>query len=259
MKRMSIARLALALLLLGSMAAPAYAETLWYSGDYDLTANDPSYQINEILPNSINPTINDINARTYDGFVVPAVGWTINTLYSNNFLINTNSSDSITGAYWEIRQGVSAGNGGTLLLSGTVSLSGMSVDPTGRLFASDPPFSEVMVKVTNLNQFLSAGTYWLSVTPITSNAYDYIANSFTTGTSATGPGLNGSGFLCYSSPDRGFDFQYLDNLSFFGFAADYSMGIEGTVADPVPLPSSLLLLASALLALGLHGFRVRAC
>ena len=38
---------------------------------------------------------------------------------------------------------------------------------------------------------------------------------------------------------------------------DFSMGINGTDPNAVPLPPSILLLASALLAMGAHGFWVR--
>ncbi len=244
MKRISIARLALCLLLLGVMATPSSADTLWYNGDYDLTGNVTSCQSNQISPSFDNPTL---NCRTYDDFVVPPGGWTINTLYSNNFLLNSTPITTITGAYWEIRTGVSAGDGGTLMFSGTANLSGMSVDSTGRSFDNQDP--EVRVAVTNLNFVLTAGTYWQSVPPITSGGYEYVANSFTTGTGATGLIL-GNSYYCFYDANNNINFEV---------GVDCSMGIEGTVGSEAPVPASLLLLASGLLALGFYRFRARAC
>jgi hypothetical protein len=242
MKRISFARLALAMLLLGSMATPSYADTLWYNGDLDT-----NYTFG--LSNQISPTL---TASLYDDFIVPAGGWTINTLYSNNIVNNS----TITGAYWEIRQGVSAGNGGTLLWSGTSLISdNVSVEATGR--QSNDPFPEMTVAVTNLNFGLDEGTYWLSVTPmIISDDNGGVNISPTTGANAVGFN-SGNSFTCNYTATHTID--YADVPSFLGIegSVDFSMGIDGTVGSPVPLPPSILLLASALLALGVHGFRAR--
>ena len=54
-------------------------------------------------------------ASVYDDFIVPSgSGWNVTAVFSDN-LPNTR----VTGANWEIRQGVSEGNGGTLIASGT--------------------------------------------------------------------------------------------------------------------------------------------
>jgi len=250
MKRISIVRLALCMLLLGSMVAPSIADTLWYNGDYYYDDNNrPAEQANRYVSNQISPAL---NARAYDDFVVSASGWTINTLYSNNIVYNS----TITEAYWEIRRGMSDGNGGTLLFSGT---SSASVVATGRI--SNPndnnPEMTVAVDVTGLNLSLAAGTYWLSVTPIISDDNGWAANTITIGLNAFGmyPGNNGNGFACYV--DAITNQKYRDGDYVFGWPVDYSMGIEGTVGSSVPIPASILLLASALLRLGAHGFRVR--
>lgn len=245
MKRISFASLAIAMLLLGSMATPSYAETLWYNGDLDA-----SYTFGVF--NQISPTI---TAGTYDDFIVPAGGWTINTLYSNNIVNNS----TITGAYWEIRQGVSPGDGGTLLWSGTSLISdNVSVVATGR--QSNDPFPEMTVAVTNLNFGLDAGTYWLRVTPIISDD-DNVAVNISPTTGANAVGINpGNSFVCYSTATQTIDYADSGKFIFgddFTGTLDFSMGIDGTVGSQVPLPPSILLLASTLLALGVHGFRAR--
>src|SRR6266702_414405 len=73
---------------------------LWYNGDF----------------NGVNGLANEDNtalgsgefASVYDDFNVPSGGWTVTAVFSDNL-----SSTTITGATWEIRQGISEGNGGT--------------------------------------------------------------------------------------------------------------------------------------------------
>ena len=242
MKRISIAGLALGMLLLGSMVTPSIADTLWYNGDYDQT-------LNRYVSNQISDAL---NARTYDDFVVPAGGWTINTLYSNN-IVNTSTS-TITEAYWEIRQGVSAGNGGTLLLSSTSLASLAATDRY--LDGSDYNNPEMKVAVTGLDLSLAAGTYWLCVTPYVPGGEGAVSNTVTRGENATGFN-SGNGLFCSNASNP--EILYVDGNFLFGFESgiDYSMGIEGTVGSSVPIPPSILLLASALLAMSAHGFWVR--
>src|SRR5262249_24755859 len=121
---------------------------LWYNGDF----------------NGVNGLTNELNtslgsgqfASVYDDFSVTGGGWTLTSVFSDN-LANTN----ITGATWEIRQGISEGNGGTLIASGSTTTR--LVTPTGR---SGFGFTEFMVEVTGLNVSLSPGTYWLNVTVV---------------------------------------------------------------------------------------------
>src|SRR5204862_6336608 len=110
------------------------------------------------LANEQNTSLGDGRyARVYDDFVVTdSGGWNITSVFSDN-LENTN----VTGATWEIRTGLSEGNGGTLIASGMTMTP--VVTPTGR---SGFGFTEFMIEVTGLNVNLPPGTYWLNVTPI---------------------------------------------------------------------------------------------
>ncbi len=80
---------------------------LWYNGDFNGVNG---------LANEENTSIGSGEfASVYDDFNVPSgPGWTVTSVFSDNL-----SSTNITGATWEIRQGISEGNGGTLIASGT--------------------------------------------------------------------------------------------------------------------------------------------
>src|SRR5213075_2552389 len=102
---------------------------LWYNGDF----------------NGVNGLANEDNtslgsgqfASVYDNFIVTdAGGWNVTSAFSDN-LLNTN----VTGATWEIRTGVSEGNGGTLIASG------MTMTPVVTFLWCHFGFCEYMVEV----------------------------------------------------------------------------------------------------------------
>ncbi len=76
----------------------APAGSIWYNGDFDGVDG---------LSNELNTSLGSGQfGHTYDDFnVTDPNGWHLTAVYSNN-LENTN----ITGATWEIRQGLSEGN-----------------------------------------------------------------------------------------------------------------------------------------------------
>ena len=196
------------------------SSVLWYNGDF----------------NDVNGLANEQNtivtqAAVYDNFVVTdAGGWDITSVFSDN-LANTN----ITGAAWEIRTGVSEGNGGTLVASGMTATP--VVTPTGR---SGFGFTEYMVEVTGLNVHLPAlpagQFYWLNVTPIG----DGTGRSFDSSTSGT----NCVGTPCGNDQNAFFDSTFFGSV--FTSTAnvaqpfDFSMGvigIGGGGGTPTPTPT----------------------
>ena len=183
--------------------------TLWYNGDFDGIDG---------LTNEDNTSLGSGQfAHIYDDFIISEPGgWHVTALFSDN-LENTN----VTSATWEIRQGMSAGNGGTLVASGSGT---PSVTPTGR---SGFGFTEFQVEIDGLDITLAQGTYWLNVTPVG----DLTGRSFDSTT---------SGFDCVGTPCCNDDTAFLDS-NFFGanfepvadFGSqfhDFSMGVIGTPA-----------------------------
>lgn len=180
---------------------------IWYNGDFEGEGTGA-------LANEDSTSIGSGDyAHIYDDFIVPAGGADIITVFSNN-LLDTN----VTAATWEIRQGVSFGNGGTLVASG------MTVTPivtlTGR---SDSSLTEYMIAVAGLSLHLDEGTYWLNVTPVgdlTGRSF----NSTTSGTNCVGPpcGDDGNAFF-----DSSFTFPpFQPTTDFCSQCADFSMGIN---------------------------------
>ena len=160
---------------------PAFAVDLFYGGDFD-GLNSLASEENTIVP----------QAMTYDNFTVGATGWTVNSL-GGIFTVQ----GTFTTARYEIRQGMSAGNGGTLLQSGLFSVSSVDIgdafgldlrDYNGSSFA---PF------------FLAAGNYHLGISLV--SAVQGQGRAFV----ATTSGANGVG-----GPLN--DYNSFFNSAFFG-------------------------------------------
>ena len=204
-------------------AGPARADTiLWYNGD--LAANGGG-TVNE-------QTTNGGSFNIYDDFnVAGAAGWNIDRVWSNNSMQFT----GVTQAAWSIRSGMSVGNGGTVIASGT---SSATQTPTG---LSNPSlgFLDYTIQVTGLNVTLAPGVYWLSVSPlvgadptVTSGGIFRSYNSRTDGTNAVGtpPGNDMNSF--FNSSFLGYNYAP-------AFGNDFSMGVAGTQVAAVPEPASI--------------------
>jgi hypothetical protein len=198
------------------------ASTLWYNGNLDQR---------DAIANQTGPA----DGLIYDNFIVPAgQTYTITSVFSNNAAAGPLG----TTAYWEIRSGVSAGNGGTLLASGdgadTTTYTGTSFNTGGvnyRVYTNE---------VDGLKVTLGAGTYWLAVAPDVSNQSSYIVTTSGAGAVGMPPGNDGNSF--WSSTFFGYSFVSTTDPTIEGPGTwDYSMGIKGTAAAAVPEPSSLIL------------------
>jgi len=198
-------------------ATPAGA--LWYNGDFagEATGNG--------LANEAETSLGSGQfAFVYDDFnVTDSGGWDIDSVFSNN-LENT----GVTAAVFEIRSGVSAGNGGTVIASGTTVTP--VVTATGR---SGFGFTEFMIEITGLSVHLDPGTYHLSVWPVG----DLTGRSF----NSTTAGANCIGTPCGDDANAFWDSNFF-NVNFIpttdpsvGCAPpneciDFSMGINGQVS-----------------------------
>jgi hypothetical protein len=188
---------------------PPPGDGSWYNGDF----NDVNGLANE------RDTLlgSGQYASTYDDFNVPdAPGWDVTSVFSNN-LADTN----VTGATWEIRQGISEGNAGALIASGMTMTP--NVTPTGR---GGFNFTEFMVEVDGLNVHLPAGSYFLNVTP----TGDLTGRSFVSTTS----GANCNGTPCGDNMNAFFDSNFFGafftSTANLGQPYDFSMGVNGTVS-----------------------------
>lgn len=231
-----------ALWLWGGVGAARGDLTLWYNGDFN--ANSMTVAPNGLVNESTTGPPTTYSA-VYDDFVVPAgQTWSITGVFSNDLLGTTVSS-----AYWEIRSGVSSGDGGQLLYSGT---DAATLTPTGRSFGLD----EYTVAVSDLSGItLGAGTYWLSVTPIDSqDGSSYITNTDGTNSINVQAGTSDNTFI--TSTDAA---AFPSGLPYFepahdyiGSPADFSMGVTGTLITTTPVPepasSSIVVGTLALLA-----------
>ena len=153
------------------MSLPTSAQAqLWYNGDMN-GVNALSSERNTVVS----------QAMVYDNFVVTGAGWTINSVFGN-FLAGFTWST----ADYEIRTGISTGNGGTLLFSGSGVVA--SQVATGNTAFG---MTEYTATISGLSIFLNPGTYWLGIPPVGTgnNGSD---RAFVATTSGTG-GSNASG------------------------------------------------------------------
>ena len=186
-----------------------------------------SGDFNEIngLANELNTSLGqDQYAHVYDDFNVDcATGWDVTAIFSHN-LENTN----VTGATWEIRQGISEGNGGTLIASGTTLTPNVTVYSGGGF-----GYTEYQIEVTGLSIHLNQGTYFLNVTPIG----DLTGRSFDSTTS----GANCIGTPCGNNQNAWFDSNFFgaswQSTSEQGQPYDFAMGVEGTASCGTPTPT----------------------
>ena len=129
------------------------------------------------MPNGLaNETTTVISGTPYGAavwvpFRVPAgQTWEVTGLFSNNQAIfgvlDQFPTAPTAAAFWSVNQGVSAGNVGTVIASGT---SAATSTPTGRAGFG---LNEYTVQVTGLSFVLTPGEYWMIVVPICTNTGD---------------------------------------------------------------------------------------
>ncbi|BDC47931.1 hypothetical protein F183_A02470 [Bryobacterales bacterium F-183] len=209
------------------LSLPAFGDVIgFYSGD----ANGL------IVKNEITPRTPE-GMSTYQSFVVPKGGWKVTRLFTNNDLSFTPSS-----AHWEIRRGVSEGNGGTLLHSGVDNNPGFTA--TGR----SGIFQEYSVTVAGLSIFLPQGSYWMSVTPVTTSRESHLSfHSGSDGRNAIGTPVLGEVYANSSAPFLNFNFTKISTIagrSFPAFSAGVYIDPSATSAVPEPSERSLLVLTA---------------
>lgn len=211
-------------------SAFASASTLFYAGDFDPNNPNANGLANE---NDAIVGGNPYGAATYQNFIVPnGQNWTVTGLFSNDLMSIVPSQ-----AYWEIRTGVSEGNGGTLIAFGTAT---DIVTPTGR---GGFGFTEFQNLVTGLNINLGPGMYWMTVVPEAPNQAGRSFNSNTFGLNSIGSDVQNEQF--FNSSFFGANFTNANNEGVFPLFSD---GVIGNLGQQgVPEPASLMLFGSSIL------------
>jgi hypothetical protein len=171
---------------------------------------------------------NVADGRTYDDFDVPLRA-TVRGAWGN-FMINFTPRQ----AYYEIRSGVSEGNGGTLHASGVMNVTAL---PTGRVIKG---FTEHLVRGQfPLPVVLDAGRYWITVAPIgqgsgRSFVSDTDGNDRGPSEDPTPPPLgaphnNWNSFFDSSS----FPYKFAPVQKVLGWGYDFSFGVGPDTRPPV--------------------------
>ncbi len=215
------ALLVVALLLCTTYAS---ADILFYGGDFvgsDWYANALANE------NDLGVHGDPYGAAVYQNFVVPTgQTWQVTGLFSNDLMTLAPPI-----AYWEIRTGVSEGDGGFLLAAA------MGVDS----YHLKGVYGEYTNTVSSLNVMLGPGIYWFTVVPDAPNQQGASFNTNTFGTNSVGIQMRDEQY--FNSSVFGYNFTNADNISIFPI---FSSGVIGTV---VPEPSSLVMIACGLIAI----------
>jgi hypothetical protein len=125
---------------------------LYYSGDYDRTAAD----------GRVNFVNGDYTAFVYDNFTVGAGGWNVTSVFTNETYYTPTDFSKL--GYYEIRKGVSAGNGGTVVASGTAPMVETPNEQNFTVGGVNLPGA--FFTISGLNIYLDPDQYWMTVTPV---------------------------------------------------------------------------------------------
>jgi hypothetical protein len=214
------------------------AATIWYNGDFDGR---------EAIANELNTVVAD--ARVYDNVVLSSP---VTVTGIKAWIVDDSTSPiSIVGADYEIRQGVSAGDGGSLVSSGTTNTNFTWTDTGLDFVFNNIIYNFMVLEFTGLNVNLTFGEYWLMLRPEgTGSGRAFLAT--TSGTNFIGyKGNDGQSFL--TGPMWvGSPFVSTEGLSavlFDGKPADFMLGLEGTT---IPEPGTRALAGMSLIGLCLY-------
>jgi hypothetical protein len=218
----------LLILSLAAISVAANADSIiWYGGDLNPNAANANGFASER-----NATIAD--AQSYDNFTLSSAAQL--TRVFGNF--QDDFVGACTTAFYDIRTGITEGNGGTSVASGTINVT--SANQFINIFGRD--VYRYTGDITPLN--LAAGTYFLAISPINAGAgRDFI--STTDGTNAINSIGHPNGNQYLNSSSFGLNFTNWQNLVGPG-NWDLSYGVYG---NPVPEPASMAVLGLGALAL----------
>lgn len=209
------------------------AHAQWYSGDpYSQQTTWPQYTDNL-------STTSNVRAMTFDNFawtggIVASVGG-----HFHNF--DSGPLNTIDTAHWEIRTGMSAGNAGTLVASGSGSVTNAPTAFTQGGWA----VQRVDVDVPDFA--LSTGNYWFGLAIGSTQAANsgwFVAGTF--GANGVGGPLGDNNHLYYQEAQTVVTWNYVDGQTLY---PPGTQGFDPSFFINVPTPGTLAL--AALGALGM--------
>ncbi len=206
-------------------------EILWYGGDTDfVTAIQSGYGFGQ-------------DSNLYDDFRVGAGGIVVTHLFGNFTVIDPDPF-TVGDVEYEIRSGMSAGNGGSLLAQGVI---GASQIDRGRW--NQHNLYEITTDLLNIS--LAPGTYWMSIAPLSSQRTFIVT---TGGEDGIGSPL-GNGNAFWNAPWYPAHFAAVEDVLGHERNWDFSYGVIG---KPIPEPMCAFVLISGGVVVATKAFRQRA-
>ena len=184
--------------------------------------------------NSLGSTLRVV----YDDFTFDVAGDIVNF-----GLVGRDNTGAPVAMYYEIRSGMSSGNGGTLLFSGTSPTAVFSALPLSGAYGTPPSGSGTYGLYEggpgpSTPIHLEAGTYWVGLAPLQQfGSFDVTS---TQGQGAMGHPIDDGNAFYYNSSDP------LANFISLG-ASDFGLRID-TLASTIPEPSNVALIGLAALS-----------
>jgi len=184
-----------------------------------------------------------------------SVDYSITDLSGAWELLTANDTNIPTSAYWEIRSGIGQNNSGTLITSGTSSLS-TSLIPGANVQGGGTGATYFRGTVSSLSINLSPGTYWMMIAPVLINNDETFLIG-TNGANGVNSLLDGQSYVTGpywpGMQNVGAYLQPFNGQSTY----DFSYGALGAATAPEPRSLGMIMAGSVMLLMLCRGRRAR--